>query len=240
MPVNNNLPYINIYKGDFLRSNVSACSIAAQGLWLRLMILMHDSERTGYLCLNGEAMPSRMAAVKCSLSPDEYALLLAELMAVSAFNTSREGIIFSPEIVAQNEDRARNAERQRRFKEKSKGNGEVTPQVTPRLQRKSSSSSTTLSSNEEKSGGKPPPAAVARSGVQDETDENYFERKQREFPKLDVTAVYIDFVSKCGSERYPKLKKTRRHFDKWLEGEDPPLDVTVSEKIVVPGIGELK
>ncbi len=132
-----NLPYINIYKGDFLRSNVSACSIAAQGLWLRVMILMHDSERIGYLCLNGKAMNPRMVAVKCGLSLDEFEPLLAELIEVSAFSTSRENILFSPELVTQEQERAKNAERQKRFKEKQ-GNGqsntEVTPEVTEKKQ----------------------------------------------------------------------------------------------------------
>jgi hypothetical protein len=142
-----NLPYLTVYKGDFLRSNVSACSIAAQGLWFRIMILMHDSERAGYLCLNGEAMPSRIADIKCAVSVDEYETLLAELKSVCAFNTSREGIIFSPEIVAQAEDRSKNAERQRKFKEKRSGNGEGNGKVTPQVTEKSHPSSSSLSSS---------------------------------------------------------------------------------------------
>ncbi|MCD9188265.1 MAG: hypothetical protein LUM44_17750 [Pyrinomonadaceae bacterium] len=134
----NNLPYLNIYKGDFLRSYVSACSIGAQGLWFRLMILMHDSERAGYLCLNGEAMPSKIAAIKCAVTLDEYETFLAELMSVNAFATSRENIIYSPELVAQEQDRAKNAERQKRYKDNHKsngrGNGKVTPEVTDKKQ----------------------------------------------------------------------------------------------------------
>lgn len=144
-----NLPYLTIYKGDFLRSNVSACSIAAQGLWFRILILLHDSERTGYLCLNGEAMPSRIAAIKCAVSVDEYETLLAELKSVCAFNTSREGIIFSPEIVAQAEERSKNAERQRKFKEKRSGNGEGNGKVTPEVTEESRPSSSSTSLEEE-------------------------------------------------------------------------------------------
>ena len=38
------LPYIQLYPGDWLRDSVAGCSLAAQGLWLRMMFVMHDSE----------------------------------------------------------------------------------------------------------------------------------------------------------------------------------------------------
>lgn len=142
-----------IYKGDYLRHNVSALSIAAQGLWLRLMILMHDSERPGYLCLNSESMPPRLAATKCSVSLDEYSTLLAELDSVGAFSRSTEGILYSPQIVEEAATRAQNAKRQRDFKAKqgnAGGNGKVTPKVTEKERKGnavSSSSSSVIKNN---------------------------------------------------------------------------------------------
>lgn len=169
-----------IYKGDFLRGNASACSIAAQGLWFRLMLLMHDSERTGYLCLNGSPILSRVAAVKCAVSVDEYDALLAELMSVSAFSTSADGILFSPQLVSEAEARAGNAARQRKHYDKKKTekpNGDLTANLTATSHDKPSSTSTSksFSSSDEKekenggggnahahthTRGKPPPAAA--------------------------------------------------------------------------------
>lgn len=185
--MNSNLPYIMIYKGDFLRGNVSACSIAAQGLWFRLMLLMHDSERTGYLCINGLPILSRIAAVKCAVSVDEYEALLAELMSVSAFSTSNDGIIFSPQLVAEAEARAGNAQRQKKHYDKKKlekPNADLTPNLTATSRDKPSSSSSSNPFSKEKGGGgtnvapaqgkeKPPPAA-----------ENNFNLQKRQWSEL--------------------------------------------------------
>jgi hypothetical protein len=36
-------PSFQFYPGDWLRDSVAGCSLAAQGLWLRVMILAHDT-----------------------------------------------------------------------------------------------------------------------------------------------------------------------------------------------------
>ena len=198
-----------------MRDNVSACSIAAQGLWFRLMILMHDSERTGYLCLNSLPIPSRIAAIKCAVSVDEYETLLAELMSVAAFSTSKEGIIFSPQLVAEAEERAKNAERQRKFKESKKGNASVTLQVTEKKRngnaiRADVSSSTSSSSSVGKE--EMPPKT--------ETQDDYLIRKQFEFPHLDVQKVFRKYIKDCKNRQ---IEPKRQFFDTWLENEFEPL-----------------
>lgn len=40
-------PAFQFYPGDWLRSEVAGCSISAQGLWLRLLMVMHDCDRYG-------------------------------------------------------------------------------------------------------------------------------------------------------------------------------------------------
>ena len=42
-------PYVPIYPGDWLQGPVAGCSLAAQGLWLRLKFIMHGCEPYGYL-----------------------------------------------------------------------------------------------------------------------------------------------------------------------------------------------
>lgn len=46
----NNVPFFRIFPGDELRGPISGCSLAAQGLWFRLRIIMYDCEPQGYLC----------------------------------------------------------------------------------------------------------------------------------------------------------------------------------------------
>ena len=43
------MPAIQLYTGDWLKDPVAGCSLAAQGLWLRMMFIAHDSRRYGYL-----------------------------------------------------------------------------------------------------------------------------------------------------------------------------------------------
>jgi hypothetical protein len=68
------------------------------------------------------------------------------------------------------------------------------------------------------SNGTPSPAATGT-----ETDAEYLNRKQLEFPQHNVEQIFTDFKDKCGSEKYPKMKPTRRKFDDWLENERTPI-----------------
>ena len=64
-----------------------------------------------------------------------------------------------------------------------------------------------------------------------EIDAEYLNRKQLEFPQHNVKEVYADFLSKCGSEKYPKMKPTRRKFDEWLENEHTVISDEEFEKM---------
>jgi len=94
------LPAIHLYPGDWLRDNISGCSLAAQGLWLRMMFLMHDSDRYGYLSMNGTAIPSESLARRCGCdSLAQYESLLTELTVAGVPERSKEGAIFSRRMV---------------------------------------------------------------------------------------------------------------------------------------------
>lgn len=105
----------------------------------------------------------------------------------------------------------------------------------------SATSSTTISSSNEKEigGGKPPAAAHSPPDGQ-ESLADYLERKQIEFQHLDVKTTWTDFVDKCGSERYPKMRATRPRFDKWLadqwEEEKDAADLNVT--FILPATGK--
>jgi hypothetical protein len=93
------LPYFRFYPGDWLRE-VQGCSLAARGLWLSMKILMHDSERYGYLCQNdGAVIPPGTVANKCSTTLETYVTLLAELDLHGVPSRTKEGVIFSQQMV---------------------------------------------------------------------------------------------------------------------------------------------
>lgn len=94
------LPAIHFYPGDWLRDHVAGCSLGAQGLWLRMMILMHDSERYGHLCLNGSPIPPESLARRCGCdSLAQYESLLAELESATVPSRTNSGVIYSRRMV---------------------------------------------------------------------------------------------------------------------------------------------
>lgn len=93
------LPCIYLYPGDWLRDDVSGCSLAAQGLWLRMMFLMHDSDRYGYLSKNGVAIPPEHTARRCGIPLEQYTTLLAELDSVGVPSRLDDGTIYSRRMV---------------------------------------------------------------------------------------------------------------------------------------------
>lgn len=94
------LPAIHLYPGDWLRDSVSGCSLAAQGLWLRMMYLAHDSERYGYLEVNGAPMQPDFIARRCGCDdPAQYATLLSELFAAGVPSMSEKESIYSRRMV---------------------------------------------------------------------------------------------------------------------------------------------
>ncbi len=94
------LPAFQFYPGDWLRDNVSGCSLAAQGLWLRMMLLMHDSERYGYLSINGLPIPQDHIFRRCGCdSLEQYMTLFAELDNAGVPSRTDTGVIYSRRMV---------------------------------------------------------------------------------------------------------------------------------------------
>lgn len=93
------MPAIQFYTGDWLKDPVSGCSLASQGLWLRMMIVMHSSERYGYLQVNGCAMPPEHVARRCGCALAEYQTLLQELFDAGVPSVTDDGIIYSRRMV---------------------------------------------------------------------------------------------------------------------------------------------
>ena len=114
------LPALQFYPGDWLRDDIAGCSLAAQGLWLRMMFIGHDCERYGYLCQNGSPIPPESIARRCGCTPAQYETLLAELDAAGIPSRTPEGIIFSRRMVRDATARTQHAERQRRHRDKQR------------------------------------------------------------------------------------------------------------------------
>lgn len=154
------LPAIHLYPGDWLRDTVAGCSLAAQGLWLRMMFLMHDSERYGYLIVNGSPMTSESIARRCGCTPAEYETLYGELDAAGVPSRTKGNLIFSRRMVRDADERQQNAERQQRFRNgqrNAESNGKVTPRSCPSNPPSSTSVSISASRKKNTGGAHAPP-----------------------------------------------------------------------------------
>lgn len=106
------LPHIQLYPGDWLKDNLAGCSLAAQGLWLRMMFMAHDAERYGYLAMNGSAIPSDFIARKCGCDGlAQYETLLAELDRAGVPSRTPDGVIYSRRMVRDAKARAATKDR---------------------------------------------------------------------------------------------------------------------------------
>ena len=94
-----NLPAIQLYPGDWVLDPIAGCSLAAQGLWLRMMFLAHKSDRYGYLELNGSPMPPETIARRCGCASAEYESLLSELIEAGVPSISSTGLVYSRRMV---------------------------------------------------------------------------------------------------------------------------------------------
>ncbi len=91
------LPAIQFYTGDWLRD--AGCSLGAQGLWLRMMFIAHDSPRYGYLETNGSPTPPETIARRCGCDLAQYETLLSELVEAGVPSISASGVYFSRRMV---------------------------------------------------------------------------------------------------------------------------------------------
>lgn len=89
--------YPQSWRSDEMLRN---CSLAARGLWIEMIALMHTSERYGFLLINGKAPSDRQLQRQTGAeSLEEIGKLIAELEQESVFSRDPEGVIFSRKMV---------------------------------------------------------------------------------------------------------------------------------------------
>jgi hypothetical protein len=99
-PASTKAPAFQFYAGDWLRDpGVRSCSLAARGLWIDMLALMHQADRRGYLeHAPGRPITSDQLARVVGVTAEEVDRLLAELEGCNVF--SRDGAaVFSRRMV---------------------------------------------------------------------------------------------------------------------------------------------
>lgn len=89
-------PWMKFYPQDWRgEARLRAVSLAARGLWVEMLCLMHEAKPYGHLLLNGHPVTNDQLAALAGTSPDTASSLLAELEGAGVFSRNRSGVIFS-------------------------------------------------------------------------------------------------------------------------------------------------
>jgi hypothetical protein len=99
------LPAIHLYPGDWLRDSISGCSLAAQGLWLRMMFVAHDAPNYGEMFATDLLGSKASIARRCGCTLDEFELLFEELKTAEVPGIS-DGLVYSRRMVRDASTRA--------------------------------------------------------------------------------------------------------------------------------------
>lgn len=78
---------------------LATCSIAARGLWIGMICVMHNAEPYGHLTVNGKPATTRHIAAIARVPEKEAARLIAELEDAGVFSRSEGGTIYSRRMV---------------------------------------------------------------------------------------------------------------------------------------------
>ncbi len=97
-------PSFQFYPGDWLQdSSLRSVSVGAQGLWINMLCLMHQSPKYGYLMagckVNHKVIPKVNLARITGATIDEVSTWMDELEQVGIFSKDEAGAIFSRRMI---------------------------------------------------------------------------------------------------------------------------------------------
>lgn len=97
-------PWMKFYPTDW-RSDpaLKMCSLAARGLWMEMLGIMHEAEPRGHLVIKSQIPNDQQLAAIVGAGVDEVSNLVNELENSGVFSRKRHGIIFSRRMVKDTE-----------------------------------------------------------------------------------------------------------------------------------------
>ena len=89
-------PWIKFYPADWQADQaLRICTLAARGLWIECMAIMHRASPYGHLLVNGQAPTDTQLGVLVGAPPDQIPDLIRELESAGSFSRTRAGVIYS-------------------------------------------------------------------------------------------------------------------------------------------------
>lgn len=120
-------PYMQFFTGDWKKDPaVGMCSITARGVWVEMLIAMHDSDRSGIL----RGTTDQLALlVRCSTSELDQAITEFQTTGVADVTKDRNGVVTvkNRRMAREAKGREITAQRQRKHRARDDCNDDVTP-----------------------------------------------------------------------------------------------------------------
>ena len=101
-------PWLKFYPSDWRADPaLRMCSVAARGLWMEMLCLMHEASPRGSLLVNGRAIGDKQIAALAGMPAKDAAPLIAELEDAGVFSRECDGTIYSRRMRRDDEKAAR-------------------------------------------------------------------------------------------------------------------------------------
>jgi hypothetical protein len=95
-PDTRKLPWMKFYPADWRADPaLRMCSLAARGLWMEMLSIMHEADPRGSLLINRNTVGTKQLASLCGATLRETIALLNELETAGVFSRAEDGTIFS-------------------------------------------------------------------------------------------------------------------------------------------------
>lgn len=89
-------PWLKFYPTDWRGDQaLRVCSLAARGLWMECLCIMHEANPYGHLIINGRPVTDSQLSALTGAPPSTVRQLLTELEEAGVFSTNRNGVIYS-------------------------------------------------------------------------------------------------------------------------------------------------
>jgi hypothetical protein len=93
-------PWMKFYPADHFNDKaLRLCSLAAQGLWLRMLCIMHEAKPYGHLLIGGQPVGDADLSELVGKPVDQIGELLGELDRRGVFSRTQKGVIYSRRMI---------------------------------------------------------------------------------------------------------------------------------------------
>ena len=100
-------PWMKFYPSDWRADpRLRMCSLAARGLWMEMLSLMHEAEPYGHLLVSGISPTEAQIGVLAGSPADQIPELIGELASAGVFSRTKDGVIYSRRMTRDSKRRA--------------------------------------------------------------------------------------------------------------------------------------